>query len=125
NEEQEFGILMGKKSAKRPDLAKKLAKYPLSSNTTNLEEMISFIGKSHILVTDSYHAMYWGILMEKKVIAIPTTSKFFDFKYKVVISSYDSFEDDLKKPGFYTGVLEECRDINRKFADRVFDYLNL
>ncbi len=124
-EDQEIGILMGKKSAKKPELANKLADYPLSSNMTNLEEMISFIGKSHILVTDSYHAMYWGILMGKKVIAIPTTSKFFDFKYKVVISSYDSFKSDLKKPIQYSGVLEECRSINLNFASKVFDHMNL
>jgi len=124
-ETQEIGILFGKKSTKNKNLLKKLNSYPVSSNMTNLEEMVSFIGKTNTLVTDSYHAMYWAILLGKKVLAVPTTSKFFDFKYQPVISTFESFEEDIKKPRSYSGVLEECREVNLKFADKVFDYLNL
>jgi polysaccharide pyruvyl transferase len=125
NETQEVGILFGKKSTKNKQLLNKLDSYPNASNTTNLEKMVNFIGKTNTLITDSYHAMYWGILLEKKVIAIPTTSKFFDFKYQPIISSFETFETDLNKPQSYSGVLEECREVNLKFADKVFDYLNL
>lgn len=124
-ETQEIGILFGKKSTKNTKLLRTLNSYPFSSNMTNLEEMVSFIGKTNTLVTDSYHAMYWAILLGKKVVAAPTTSKFFDFKYQPIISTFDSFEDDLKKPQSYSGVLEECREVNLKFADKVFDYLKL
>ena len=124
-ETQEVGVLFGKKSSKNDALQKKLEHYPTSSNTTNLEDMVSFIGRSSTLVTDSYHAMYWGILMGKKTLAVPTTSKFFDFKYPTVITSYHAFENDLKKATNHTGVLEECREINHNFAKKVFDYLNL
>ena len=125
NETQELGVLFGKKSTKNEALQKKLQHYPTSSNTTNLEEMVSFIGQSNTLITDSYHAMYWGILMGKKTLAVPTTTKFFDFKYPTVITSYDDFEKDLTKATTYSGVLEECREINNNFAKKVFDYLNL
>ena len=86
--------------------------------------MISFIGKSNTIVTDSYHAMYWSILLGKKVVAIPNSSKFFDFKYQPIISSFKEFEKDLHKAKSYSGVLEECREVNIKFADKVFNYLN-
>lgn len=68
--------------------------------------------------------MYWSMLLNKKVLVIPNSSKFFDFKYKAVVSSFENFENDLSKAQSFSGVLEECRTINRKFAAKVFDYLN-
>src|SRR5690606_9749893 len=106
-------------------LLKKLSHYPSTSNTTDLVDMVSFIGGSSTLVTDSYHAMYWAILLGKKTTVIPTTSKFFDFKYPSVITNYENFESDLKKAQSYSGVLEESREINKLFAGKVFDYLEI
>ncbi|MUU78133.1 polysaccharide pyruvyl transferase family protein [Winogradskyella endarachnes] len=122
---QETGIIFHKDTLKKDNLVKRLENYATSSNTTNLNEMISFIGKSETIVTDSYHAMYWSMLLNKKVIAIPNSSKFYDFKYKPVFSSFDTFEDDLKKAKSYSGILEECREINHNFAEKAFNYLNL
>jgi len=122
---QETGIIFHKDTLKKNNLLKRLENYPTSSNTTNLEEMVGFIGKSETIVTDSYHAMYWSMLLNKKVIAIPNSSKFYDFKYKPVFSSFDNFEDDIKKGQSYSGILEECREINHNFAKKVFNYLNL
>lgn len=124
-ESQDIGIIYHKKTVKNKQLLKKLQNYPSTSNTTNLEDMISFIGKSKTIVTDSYHAMYWSILLEKKVVAIPNSSKFFDFKYQPVISSFENFENDLHKVQSYSGVLEECREVNIKFAEKAFNYLNV
>ena len=125
DEKYEIGLLFNSKSINDKRLTKKFEGYPHSSNTTNLEEMISFIGKCNILVTNSYHAMYWGILMEKKVVSIPATSKFLDFKYKTPIATFDNFETKIKESTRYTGVLEECREINLKFSEKVFNYLNI
>jgi len=124
-ETQDIGIIFHKKTIKNKALLKKLKSYPSTSNTTNLEDIIAFIGASKTIVTDSYHAMYWSILLEKKVVAIPNSSKFFNFKYNPVISSFDNFDKDVSKAQSYSGVLEECREVNLKFADKVFDYLNL
>jgi hypothetical protein len=68
--------------------------------------------------------MYWSLLLGKKVMVFPSSSKFFDFKYSPVISSFDRFRDDLPKLRRYTGVLEECREVNLAFAEKVFDYLD-
>ncbi len=124
-ETREVGVLFGKKSSKNEALVKRLENFETSSNTTNLEEMVQFIGTSRTIVTDSYHAMYWAILLNKKVLAVPTTTKFFDFKYPALITDYENFESALKNAPSYTGVLEECREINRIFAEKVFNYLNL
>lgn len=122
---QEIGLIFHKKTMKDKSLLKKLSTYPYTSNTKNLNDMITFIGKSETVVTDSYHAMYWAMLLDKKVIAVPNSSKFFDFKYQPAFSTFQDFESQLNKTQVYPGVLDECRDLNLKFAERVFDYLNL
>jgi len=123
--QHDIGLLFNHKSIKDNNLKAKYKDYPISSNTTNLEQMVAFIGMSETIVTNSYHAMYWAILLKRKVIAIPTTSKFLDFKYKVPISSFDNFKSKLNETKVYNGVLDECRKLNNQFAEKAFDYLEL
>lgn len=123
--EQEVGIIFHKKTLKRKNLLKNLEDLPSTSNTTNLEDMIGFIGKSETVITDSYHAMYWSFLLGKKVAVIPNSSKFFSFKYNPHYTDFKNFRKDIKKAKSYSGLLEECRVQNRIFAERVFNELNL
>lgn len=119
----EIGLIFHKKTLNNPRVLAKFKDYPSTSNTTSLEDIISFIAKTETVVTDSYHAMYWSMLMNKKVVVFPNSSKFFTFKYQPVFSSVDNFKLDCKKAQNYSGILEECRDINLKFSEKVFDYL--
>lgn len=104
---------------------KKFSHFPSTSNDAVFEDVVQFIGETDTVLTDSYHAMYWSLMLGKKVMVFPNSSKFYDFKYQPVISSFQNFEKDLKKVKAYSGVLEECREINLKFAEKTFDYLNL
>ncbi len=122
---QELGIVFHKDSTKNKGLLKRLKHYPATTNSADLEELISFIGRSNTIVTDSYHAMYWAMLLGKKVLAVPNSTKFFNFKYQPVFTTFESFEKDLNKTNVISGLLEETREINIKFANRVFDYLEL
>ena len=60
---QEFGVILHKDTVKRPEIVALFKDYPTTSNTTDLEALITFIGSSQKVVTDSYHAMYWSMLM--------------------------------------------------------------
>lgn len=124
-EEHDVGLIYHKKTIKNKRLLNRLDNYPSTSNTVDLDELISFIGKSHCIVTDSYHAMYWALLLNKKVITVPNSSKFYDFKYPAEVSNFEDFESKLKHAKAYSGVLEECREINTRFSEKVFNYLNL
>ncbi|WP_455169280.1 polysaccharide pyruvyl transferase family protein [Aegicerativicinus sediminis] len=122
---EETGLIFHKKTIKNKSLLNRLNDYPSTSNTTNLDNMISFIGSHETVVTDSYHAMYWATLLGRKVLAVPNSSKFFDFKYNPIFTTFKNFENEIKKAQSYTGVLEECREINMEFSRKVFDYLNI
>lgn len=123
--EQELGIIFHKKTMKKKNLLSELKDIPSTSNTTNLEEMINFIGKSETIVTDSYHAMYWSMLLGKKVAVVPNSSKFFSFKYQPIYTTFESIRTDYKEAPSFPGILEECRSLNLNFAEKVFDHLNL
>jgi len=121
--ENEIGLIFHQKTMSNKSIQNKLKDFPSISNSSSLEIMIDFIAKTDTIVTDSYHAMYWAILMEKKVVVTPISSKFFSFKYNPVFSSFDNFPQDIKKTQRYLGVLDECRQINTDFSEKVFDYL--
>ena len=121
----EIGVIFHKKTLKNKSVVEKFSHFPCTSNEAIFEEVIAFIGATDTVLTDSYHAMYWSLMLGKKVMVFPNSSKFYDFKYQPVISTFSNFEKDLKKLQSYSGVLDECREINTKFAEKTFDYLNL
>lgn len=119
----DVGVIFHKKTLKNKAVTDHFKDFPSTSNTTDLPTIINFIAETDTIITDSYHAMYWAMLMEKKVVVFPNSSKFFSFKYQPVFSDLENFKSDLKKTRSYSGILEECREINHNFAHKVFDYL--
>ncbi len=124
-EAQEYGVILHKDTVKKPEVVALFKDYPTTSNTTDIEAIIKFIGASQKIITDSYHAMYWSMLLGKKVVVIPNSSKFYDFKHRPIISDFNNARDAFAKAETFPSLLAECRSINRNFADKVFDYLNL
>lgn len=122
---RETGIILHNKTLKNSRIPASFKNYSIISNTANMEDFLNFIGSCESVITDSYHGMYWGMLLNKKVVVIPNSSKFFDFKYEPVISTFDSCLEDVKKARSYPGVLEECRERNKDFAKKVFNYLEI
>ncbi|WP_282071719.1 polysaccharide pyruvyl transferase family protein [Polaribacter atrinae] len=101
--------------------------FPKLINDDDFEKIIEFIGSVETLITNSYHAMYWAILMKRKVIVIPNSSKMLSFKYDSVFcdNNLNEIKRSLKKGNIYDGVLEECRNQNIQFSEKVFDYLKI
>lgn len=122
---QEIGVIFHKKTIRQPHITSKFKDYPSTSNTVDLEGLISFIGSSEHIITDSYHAMYWSMLMGKKVAVIPNSSKFFDFKYDPLFTDFNDAVNQVKNATIKDGLLAECRELNRNFAQRAFEYLEL
>ncbi len=88
-------------------------------NNQPFEEIITFIAETEVVVTNTYHVMYWSTLMNKKVILLnPFSDRFMNFKYKPVIYS-GNLEADIKKCKQYPEALAECRALNRTFFNKV------
>ncbi len=122
---EEIGLIFHKKTLKKNSILKKFSDYSTTSNTRNMEKVVNFIGSKEKIITDSYHAMYWALLLEKKVAVIPNSSKFYDFKYKPVFTTFEDCLTDINKASAPTGVLEECRELNMNFFLKVKEYLEI
>ena len=106
------------KNMNYPTINMNLSKY-------SIKKIIEFIGESEVIITGSYHAAYWSLLMGKKVIINGNWSSKFDYlKYKPIILS-DNLENDILNckvaPLEY---LDECIDINNKFYEKIMNYIN-
>lgn len=123
--ENEVGVIFHKKTLSDAKVQKQFEAFPSTANNAVFEDVVRFIGQTDTVLTDSYHAMYWSLMLGKKVVVFPNSSKFYDFKYQPVISSFDRWQADLKKVQSYSGVLEDCRQTNLTFAEKAFDYLNV
>ena len=94
------------------------------NDISSMEEMVRFIGESESLLVTSYHAAYWGLLLNKKVVVIsPFSDKFAGLKETPAFAK--DVDDGLKllreiktpDPLF----LEDSRKRCRKFFNIVLD----
>jgi len=93
-----------------------------SSNTEDyFKNVIKFLGSASIVVTNTYHGMYWATLLGKLVILYkPFSSRFGGFPYNVeVIDSLEGIPDALERSVSHSNALEECREANVAFAEQV------
>jgi len=94
-------------------------------NSAGIEEMTDFIAESGVILTTSYHAAYWSLLMGKKtIVARVWANKFEYFERKPVLLSELTVENvnaALAAGGAisHDGWLDECIDLNLAFFERV------
>ena len=91
---------------------------------SDLESKIKFIGSAEVVITNTYHGMYWATLLGKKVVLIdPFSSRFFGFKYTPQYVNLDNWKDKAKSSVAYKDALEECRFKNIQFYSKVMNVL--
>ena len=57
----------------------------MTNETNDLEKILDFLGSGETILTTSFHAAYWGTLLNRKVIVFPFNSKFMTMKHKPAI----------------------------------------
>lgn len=99
--------------------------YPIMTNyEPSAIKIMRFLGSAKTIVTNSYHGLYWGTLLGKKLIVlIPSIGKMHSFRYEPVFSSLDELPDALQRTVAYPQALKECRDLNKDFYARVCQVL--
>jgi hypothetical protein len=85
--------------------------------------VIEFLSHAEIILTNSYHGMYWGVLLGKKVLAVPFSTKFYALKYKIPFLKNDDWRQHLRDARVYPEALDECRSLNRSFYEKVLALL--
>jgi hypothetical protein len=89
----------------------------------NMEQVIEFLGSAEVVVTNSYHGVYWATLLGRKVVCVPWGSKFKMFKHPPALATADNWHELFDKAVSYKGALDECRDANKLFYNDVMKLL--
>lgn len=95
--------------------------YDTIANNRGIDEILQFIGESEIVISDSFHMIYWSILMGKKTLCVnPFSSKFYSYKYKPTYldTNSDNLSDCIDRAQTYY-ILDECIEANDAFFERV------
>ncbi|QXD33161.1 polysaccharide pyruvyl transferase family protein [Candidatus Pelagisphaera phototrophica] len=87
----------------------------MTNNNQDFEEVVKFLGSANYVITNSYHGMYWALLLKKKVVAVPFSNKFDLFSYDVPMGGIEEWSELLEKSTIYDNALEECRLLNNEF----------
>ena len=75
-----------------------------------IDHVIKFLGESETIITSSYHGAYWGLLLGRKVLI-----------GEPLLSNPNRKSETLK----YDLSLEEARNINKNFYEKVMNFLGI
>ncbi len=78
-------LFQKKRSVTRPFVVYRHAQIPfpalpypsLTNECERLATVLDFLGSAETILTNSYHGAYWGLLLGRKVLAVPWSSKFY------------------------------------------------
>jgi len=75
----------------------------------NIEQTIELLGSANIILTNSYHGAYWGILLGKKVIVVGAWStKFYKMRHQpYLLEKNENYRDILDDVPIYGSALDE------------------
>lgn len=93
---------------------------PVLDNTCpSFEEAIRFIARGRTVVSNSYHGVYWALLLGKRVLCIPFSNKFRKFRIAPGYSTAADWQRDLAKARGSDEMLGLCRDATTRFKGQV------
>jgi hypothetical protein len=90
-----------------------------------IEDMLKFLAETEVIVSNSYHAIYWATLLGCKVVLCSRWSTTFDH-LKWPVSHYTGdLRADAKQAKDYPGAMNEAKQANLAFAEEVRYQLGL
>lgn len=111
-------------AVKKPEIFDYFEGIPFLDNRVDFESAIEFISSSEIVITNSFHGTYWALLLGKKVMCIPFSSKFYGFKSKPTYTTFSNWREDLNQRLFYyPEYLTESRNHNIDFYQNMLNLL--
>lgn len=95
----------------------------MNNQGNDIYEKINFLASSNCIITNTYHGMYWGILLGKKVVIYkPFSNRFLYTPFKLEYCNSDNYIEKLNISSQYN-LIEEYRKINISFYNKVINIL--
>lgn len=103
----------------------KINKFDKINNENNINQIINFIGSSEIVISNSYHCIYFSSLLNKKTILHSNWSeKFKNMKSKYLLFTNNINNDINSVKNNNEGLLDECILINNNFYKKVINVIS-
>jgi SAM-dependent methyltransferase len=101
-----------------------LPKLSNRGNRFRMQEVIQFLAQGECVITNSFHGVYWSLLLGRKVLVFrPFANRFGGFSRPLEFCDESDWQEKARRATAYADYLEECRDLNLKFRDKVCDLL--
>lgn len=90
-----------------------------------LSTVIKFLSSANVVITNTYHGMYWATLLKKKVLCYkPFSSRFYHTKYSPIFIDnleLETINKAIDNATVYDNALSECRIANDNFYKKVLE----
>ena len=91
------------------------------NDNSDFRAVINHIKSGATLLTNSYHGAYWAQLLGRKVIAFPTSSKMYHFRFPLPMCSPLEWRRNLIFGYVADEALDSSIEANLNFSKKVFD----
>lgn len=92
---------------------------PELKNVTDFETAIVFLGSGELVITNSFHGVYWATLLGRRVVCLPYSSKFFGLRFPPAYSTSEDVPNAMRRAQAHPDALADCRRETLAFRDRV------
>jgi hypothetical protein len=93
----------------------------LTNNTEDLAEVLETMADARVVVTNSYHGAYWGLLLGRGVVVVePSSTRFRGFRWPVTYADQSDWLAAVDRAQVSPMALAEARAANCEFSTRVF-----
>lgn len=88
---------------------------------TNIDQTIELLGSANTILTNSYHGVYWGTLLKKKVILVGSWStKFLMMKHPpTILEKGENWRTAADRTTVYNTALDECISATESFWNKI------
>lgn len=91
----------------------------LWNEAETLEEVIAFLGSARTVISNSYHGVYWSLLLGKRVLCLPFSRKFLSYRLPPGYTDPQSWTGEVTEARSQPESLALCREATERFRRRV------
>jgi hypothetical protein len=107
-----------------PSKRRPVVNLPTMDNTEPMERIVEFLASAEVVVTNSYHGVYWATLLGRHVVCVPYSSKFHGFRHPPTMSRDGAdWREKARTAPAYPEALASSRAATRAFHARVMEVI--
>ncbi|GAB3227272.1 hypothetical protein GCM10027447_18210 [Glycomyces halotolerans] len=92
----------------------------ITNNTEDLLETLTRLASAKVVVSNSYHALYWAIMLGRGAVAVaPNSTRFHGFRWPISYASQADWLVAVENARPSPDALDQAREANVEFSQRV------